>query len=139
MRPLLLILLLAILFAGCDKDNDKCDPPTSGLWIEKSQRLDTLDFNTPSDMKMHDNPIVLLKARPFMDPAISTVYPRIYSSMYGYYYKEGKMYLHNAISAMYMNYIAYEYRLGSSCNSFKVKKFYGRASLPDEIEFVRLR
>jgi len=139
MRPLLLILLLTFLFAACGKDSDRCDPPTSGVWIEKSQRLDTLDFDTPADFKMHDNRVVYFKAKPFMDPAASTVYPRIYSSIYGYYYKDGDIYLHNAVSAMYMNYKVYDFRQGNNCNSFTVKRFYDRKSLPDEIVFERLK
>jgi len=139
MRPLLLILLVASLLTACDKDDDSCKPPTSGVWVEKSQRLDTLDFNTPSFLDMHGNRVMLLKAKPFMDSAVSTEFPLIYSSIFGYYYKDGKMYLHNSVSAMYMNYIAYEYRLGNDCNSLVVKKFYGRKSLPEEIVFVRLK
>ncbi|MDF2192225.1 hypothetical protein [Paraflavitalea sp. CAU 1676] len=139
MRPLLLILLVASLLTACDKDDDSCKPPTSGVWVEKSQRLDTLDFNTPSDFKIHDNPIVEFNARPFMDPAVSTQYPRIYSTIYGYYYENGNLYLHNMVSALYRNYIPYPYKWGHDCKTITIKRFYDRKSLPEEITFVRIQ
>lgn len=135
MRPLLLIITLTLVIA-CKKEGKT--PALEGLWIEKSQRLDTLDFDNPPEFSMDNNPSVLFKARPYMDPAVSTVYPQIYSSIYSYYFEQGAIRMRSFLSSSYI-YGKYDFSFKPDHKSFTIKKFYGRESLPDMLEFERLK
>lgn len=135
MRLLLLILTLTLAIA-CKKEG-KTPTLIDGVWIEKSQRLDTLNFNGP-EPGFDDKPSVWLKARPFMDPAISTVYTQKYSSIYSYYFEQGRIRMRNFVSSS-MTYGSYEFSWKADRKSFTIKKFYGRTSLPDILEFEELK
>jgi hypothetical protein len=141
MRSLLLLITLSLIIISCSKDNKDTPEPSSevsGKWIEKTQRLDTIDFEPGYPGTMGNNKVLYLQAKPFMDPSVSTVYPRIYSSMYGYYFEQNYIYLRSFFSSS-LAYNKYSFRWTTGRKSFIVKKFYDRKSLPSEIEFIPLK
>lgn len=118
-----------------------CLPPDpftmdGGKWIEKSQRLDTLDFNTQAFSS--NERVVQFKARPYMDLTVSTVYPRIYSTIYSYYFEQGFIYMRNFLSSSTM-FGKYDFTWSADYKSFTIKKFYGRESVPDRLVFEQLK
>lgn len=129
-------LLLFILVAGacsCSKSSSSIE--LKGRWIEKSQRLDTIDFEPPFAGAFDQKKGFLLKSRPYMDITLNPTYPINPSSIFSYYTQGDSMYIYNSLmSAM----IYRPYVFSANANSFTIGKFYLRNSLPAQLEFERL-
>lgn len=147
MKPLLLFTLLALVIA-CKKDAEKSglfsDVSSSyGVWVEKSLQLDTLDFDaTPKfETNFANSSSVMLRSKAYLDTTISTDYLVNHSAIYNYYFADTSrhtIYLRSMLSSS-STYGKYSFIVHDDRKSFTIQRFYGRNSLPDMIEFVRIK
>ena len=139
MRPFLLLILVASL-AACKKDKEKAEQQLmadGGKWIEKTLRLDTLDFNvTPFGALDNDNKAVKFNTRMDRDP-VNSIY-LVHNNIYSYYFESGYVYLRSFVSSSTF-YPKYKFRWTAGNKSFIIQRFYTRNTLPEEIEFIPLR
>jgi hypothetical protein len=131
----LFLVLLIITVCSCSKSSNS--PNLAGKWIEKSQRLDTIDFDPPFAGAYDNKQSFLLKSRPYMDITLNPAYPINPSSIFSYYTKADSMYIYNNIMSA-MIYKPYSFQ-STGTNSFTIGKFYLRNSLPAQLEFERLQ
>lgn len=130
-------VLLISLLACCNKHTTSAiNQKPQGVWIEKTLRLDTLDFDKPKSI--FGDSTVFFNAKIYWDYSISTTYPVINSAIYNYYISGDSIYLYNYSSSCWKCYAKYRFKMNSQTN-FQVTKFYKRNSLPDILEFERIK
>jgi hypothetical protein len=140
MKPIIVLALL--LFAGysCKKEMQKSEI-FSGVWVESSLRLDTLDFESANliDYAGENDP-VFFQTNTYSDPVLNPSFPVNHSSLYDYYFNKGmdRIYLRSFLSSS-SAHNSYRIQLSDDQKRFTAEKFYPRRALPDVIEFVRIR
>ena len=129
-----------VLLVSCRKHTNShhsVNPKSlQGVWIEKTLRLDTLDFDE-SKLTFGDS-TVFLKSKVLWDYSISTTYPVQVSSIYSYYISGDSIYLYNFVSSC-LCYGNYWFKMNNDQSAFQIARFYRRNSLPDIIEFERMK
>ena len=145
----LLAFVVVAALASCKKDGP--DPmarmfdssgPYLGVWIEKSQKKDTLNFDTPKS---------LLEQLPLRPPSNAGTFvmgsqtykdydgsERSPGGVYAYYRTTDSIYIYSYFSSD-TKFRGYEFRLSSDHKTFTIDKFYIRPGLPEEVEFLRIR
>jgi hypothetical protein len=141
MKLLLLLCLTVLLAAACKKDKVPFTyvfAHNDSMYVEKSQRLDTIDFNFPHEFTPGQGPMFYFRSKPYMDLTQNPDYPVNHSSIYDYRINGDTLLLRSMLSS-YSGFYKYDFRWGSDHRSFTVKRFYNRKSLPDVIEFIKLK
>ncbi|NML22686.1 hypothetical protein HHL16_17515 [Pseudoflavitalea sp. G-6-1-2] len=143
------LLLVVLALAACQKNGPdslertfSADGPYLGVWIEKSQRKDTLNFDTPK---------ALLDRVPWRPPSNAGTFilssqsykdydgsERSPSGIYSYYRTKDSIYLYSFYNAA-TKYTAYEFRLSNDHKSLAIDHFFERPGIPEMIEFERIR
>jgi hypothetical protein len=124
MRRLLLCLFALIVIAACKK-GDTSSNAFQGIWIEKTQRLDTIHFDNLAFSG--SNPATLdFRSR-----------PSTYSSFYNYDVKTDSILLRNFVSSSLM-FNAYNFKQNGS-SLLTIGNFYHKPSLPAILQFERMR
>jgi hypothetical protein len=140
MRYFIILFAAGLLAMGCRKSK-KAETPFTGVWVESSLRLDTLDFEAQNLMDLAgDYPLVSFQTNVYSDPVLNPNYLVSHSDHYSYYFTDNnsRINLRGMLSSSsYFN--TYNFSLASGGQRFTVDKFYGRRSLPAVIEFVRIR
>ena len=117
----LAIFLFAALIIYCKKDKLK-DIPTAltGLWVEKTLRLDTMEFNS------------------FLASSTQSIYFRSQQSFKGYHYqiKTDSILLLSFGSSSGFN--SYYFNFNNS-NNFTVSNFFQRSALPATVQFEKIK
>src|SRR5258707_15478648 len=121
----LLIFLLPVLVASCKKDSKGT---LEGVWIEKTLRSDTLEF---------DNSNFKLKSASYWDLAQNPTYPINHSAIYRYEIGTDTIKL-NSFYSSYSGLFAYKFKFNSPTD-FIIGKFYSRTALPAILEFEKIR
>ncbi|MES2776976.1 MAG: hypothetical protein V4722_22555 [Bacteroidota bacterium] len=138
MKKLFLLFapIAIISFFSCKKDDIPKTDDFAGIWVEKTQQLDTLDFDEWRTM-VQSEPIAMLRCQPFID---SVTNPTFVISREFYWYKaEGtNLLLRNGLSST-MTYTTYPIVFSADRRTFSIDRFYKRRSLANRIEFVRIR
>jgi len=116
----LTIFLSAVLVIACNKD--KSASSLHGTWVEKTMRLDTLDFGDNAFL-FSDHKIFYLRSNPYWD-------------MYRYNI-DGDTIRLNSMNSSYGGLFPYSFKINSTV-SFTIGKFYNRAGLPATLEFVKI-
>jgi hypothetical protein len=129
--------LFAISIMACKK-NATHVPPLQGLWIEKSLRLDSMDFSNTFPSTDENKFSFDLKSRPYIDVSQNPNYPINHSAGYRYYL-EGQYIFLNSFYSSSTYYSKYDFQLSDDKRSFTIKRFYSRNSLPAFIEFERIK
>jgi|GEM_PF-5863897 hypothetical protein len=126
----LISLFFLVSVTACTRDSVQLLNPQSisGVWIESSLRLDTLDFDSfPKDSNaQHEH--VLLRSKPFTDASLNPTYPVNPSAIYNYYFKADSVYLYNLYSSLY-KFNPYKIQVSSDVRFFDIEKFYTRTGL----------
>jgi hypothetical protein len=131
----LFLVALVVTVCSCSKSSNSTIEFT-GKWIEKSQRLDTIDFDPPFPGAYdHLNKGFLLRSQPYVDITINPTYPINPSSIFSYYTNGDSIYVYNSLMSA-MIYRPYSFQPAG--NSFTIGKFYLRNSLPAQLVFERL-
>jgi hypothetical protein len=134
---LILIVLIAISLVSCSKDNSPL-PPLQGLWVEKTLRIDSIqfsdDFSRPSENRFS----FYFKSHPYTDVTLNPNFPINHSSIFTFYIEGQYIFLYNTYSSS-LTYNKYDFQLSADRQSFTIKRFYSRNILPPVIEFERIR
>lgn len=125
MRKLLVFFLFPILVASCKKE---AESSLRGVWIEKSLRLDTLEF---------DNANFKLRSSAYWDLSQNPNFPINHSAIYRYQLDNDSIRL-NSFYSSYSGLFAYKFKLNSSTDLI-IGKFYSRTSLPAILEFEKIQ
>jgi hypothetical protein len=123
MRKLLLCLSLAFCAFSCKKD-ETTPEDLSGVWVETSQEIDTMDFEGP----------ILFNNHPTFDLRSQV---RTFNSLYNYRIDRDSIRL-RSVASSFSGYYAYSYRR-ENATTFSVRNFFGRPTLPPTIRFRRIR
>jgi hypothetical protein len=138
MRIFIILVLIVGCLISCKKDDKETSKRLSGIWVETSLRVDTLDFNYMDLIdKSSDNLLVVFKSRPYTDVSINPDYPVNHSSWFDYYFKQNKIFMRSMLSSSSF-FEEYDFLMEPNQQMFSIKRFYGRKSLPETIRFERL-
>lgn len=141
MKKLTAPLLSLLLLAACNKQKD-ADTPISGVWVETSLSLDTLDFdyNHLIDYGGTYDGITSFRTNTYTDSVLNPVFPVNHSTLYEYYFEGNKNILRfsNLLSSD-ISFIPYRFRLSADGTTFTIEKFYQRRQLPSTITFRKIR
>lgn len=137
---LLYYLLIILLISACSKS---AGPRTilEGVWVEKTYRLDTLDFDKGNAFgnASEQNHTVYFGSRSFVDTTLNPIYPVVNTSFYAYRLGSDSIYLRNFLSSS-TGFQPRFFKMNSGEQSFQVSKFYIRTGLFSYIlEFQRIR
>ena len=112
----LAIFLSAALVIACNKD--KSESSLHGAWVEKTMRLDTMDFS---------------------NSFLFSDYKTFYLSYWGpyRYTLDGDTIRLNNMNSSYSGLFPYSFKINSTVN-FTIGKFYNRPGLPATLEFVKI-
>jgi hypothetical protein len=137
----LLFLILAVcFFISCQKQKTKA-MAFEGVWVEKTLRLDTLDFEYGNliDWSGQGN-VLSFKTNIYTDTVINPSFPVSHSALYQYFFTNNKtkISLRNFYSSS-TGYGEYTFTLSADLKKFTIDKFYNRRALPAVIEFLRIR
>ncbi len=130
-------LFLLFVTIACKKTGSNL-PSFEGLWIEKSLRLDSIDFKNEFSSSDNNKFDFNLKSQPYKDTSQNPDYPINHSALYSYYLEGNYIFLYNFLSSSSV-YNKYDFELSADRKSFTVKRFYSRNNLPGLIEFERLK
>ena len=113
----LVFFLFAALIISCRKENT--EGSFEGIWVEKTLRLDTLEFN------------------PLISSSHQSVYLRSQQSRIGYNYqvKTDSILLKSFVSSGGFN--SYYFNFNSS-KKFTINNFFQRPALPATIQFEKI-
>lgn len=138
MRLTVISVIVVFLLSACAKET-ATPSKLSGIWVEQSLRLDTLDFDNKSLLSTNSDTIgtVQFRCRPFTDVAINPNFPINNSTFYNYYLKTDSLFLRNFLSS-YSGFYRYSFTMHSE-QSFSVARFYNRNTLPATITFTRIQ
>jgi len=124
MRRSLLCLSLILFFAACKKSGTSPNA-LQGIWIEKTQRMDTINF---------DNLVFSTSTPPVFDLRSQ---PNGYNSLYSYSFKTDSILL-RSFNSSYSGFYAYYFKQNNSA-MFSISNFYHKPSLPALLQFERIR
>lgn len=124
MERSLLCLSLILFFAACKKSGTSSST-LQGIWIEKTQRLDTIDFDNLV-FSTSTSPVFYLRSQ-----------PNGYNSLYNYSFKTDSILLRSFYSS-YSGFYAYYFEQNNS-SLFTISNFYHKPSLPAILQFERIR
>lgn len=134
------LLLLMFIIGSCKKSPVLTLEHFKGAWVEKTLRLDTMNFNKgsfPWSSYESNKGMVYLQSRPY-DPIIMD-FRNSPSDMYSYRFEGQYIYLVSMVSSFWSPTHGQTYfNLHPDKNSFTIKKFYIRNNLPDTLVFERL-
>ncbi|MES2776975.1 MAG: hypothetical protein V4722_22550 [Bacteroidota bacterium] len=137
MKKLFPALFIVMIFVGTACKKTKIDLDNlSGIWVEKTLRLDTLDFDRQHQAGL-SLPSVYLRSRPYNDPALNPNYPINHSNIYQYYFSGDTMHLRSFVSSSSL-YVPFHCELVAGAGAIRIAKFYNRQSLPSVIEFQKI-
>ena len=126
-------ILFIGLIASCSKDTNP-PSPVQGVWIEKTLRLDTLDFDKLSSST--DYFTTYFGSKSFIDTSLN---PIINTTFFYYYLKTDSIYLRNFFSSS-LSFQPYKFQISSDQKSLLITKFYTRTGLTLSIlEFDRIK
>ena len=129
-------ILFIGLLASCSKDTNP-PSPVQGIWIEKTLRLDTLDFDKISSSA--DYSTTYFGSKSFIDTSLNPKYPIINTTFFYYYLKTDSIYLRNFFSSS-LSFQPYKFQISSDQKSLLITKFYTRTGLTLSIlEFDRIK
>ncbi len=136
MKLVLIILpfLYLTLASSCKKDTP--NNPLNGIWVEKTLRLDTIDFTINNLIDATEQSFEF-KSKPFIDSSISTIHPIYNSTIYNYKLEPNAIALLPLTSSS-MIYKTVDFNMAANKETFTIGKFYIRTALPNIIEFVKL-
>lgn len=147
MKSLLLFTLLALAIA-CKKDGKEANffadsKSSRGIWVEKSLRLDTLDFDSGPKLEAiyANSSSVVFKSKAYIDTAVNPDYLINHSAIYSYYFADtsvNTIYMRSMLSSSSF-YTKYSFVVSADRKSFTIQRFYGRNTLPGLIEFERVQ
>jgi hypothetical protein len=130
---------IMVLICSCSKDSE---PVFSfqGVWVEKTLRLDTFDFEKGKIMTSSGpNTTFYFCTKPFTDPSLNPNYPITNSGFYGYYVNGDSIFLRSHFSSS-LTYKSYLFQLNSSNQSFQIGKFYTRTGLTSSmLDFEKIQ
>lgn len=134
-RYFLAIAVILITIGACKKSETPTTTEyTGGVWVEKSLRLDTVDF-TYGDVI---GPTVYLRSQPYMDTVLNPNYPVTHATMYSYILKCDSIRLRNFLSSSSF-FQTYPISFAADKRTFIVAKFYNRRVLPAVILFEKIK
>lgn len=126
MKPVISLILLSLLLS-CSKNSTTILPP-SGIWIEQSLRLDTLDFESANGT--------------FTSSGYSTLLfksnPPSFWSISSYYFKTDSIFLRSFLSSSTL-FASYKFQMATNQQTFNVSRFYNRNSLPATLTFEKIK
>jgi hypothetical protein len=135
MKKLISMLLVLACLQACTKKTS--NQLIFGVYVEKSLKLDTLDFdvNNFADSK---EPIVTLKSNKYWDTVLNPNYQVNHSGMLNYKLKADTIYMRYFISSS-LYYKPIKYTLSSNKKLLTIGKFYNRRELANTLEFEKIR
>lgn len=128
------IIFLTLIF-GCKKS--KKNQLIFGVYVEKTLRIDTLDFDIQNRIDS-DEPTVDFLSKPYNDTVQNPIFPVNHASMYHYNLIGDSLQLRSFFSSSTW-FQHYKISFSADKQQFTVGKFYNRRALPANIEFVRIR
>ena len=136
MKKLSAILLIIIcLSSACKKS--KTELLIFGIWVEKSLRLDTLDFNIQNLIDATE-PTVNFLSNTYTDTVLNPNFPVSHASMYHYKLLNNTLQLRSLFSSS-GRYQSYPISFSADGKMLSIGKFYNRRALPQIIEFEKIR
>jgi hypothetical protein len=135
-----MFVFTSLLFA-CNKDKKQNLASINGIWVEKSFRLDTLDFEINS---LVDNAsgyaVIDFKTNTYVDTVLNPVFPVNHNSTYNYYLSkdESMIFMQSSFSSN-SGFETYTFSMQLNQQSITMQKFYNRRALPAVIELVRIK
>ena len=127
-----------IIICSCSKNSDSVSP-YQGLWVEKTNRLDTFDFEKGNSFgSISSYPTVFFRSKPFTDLSLNPNFPINNSAIYSYYVKSDSIFLRNFLSSS-MNFPSFRFQFNNDQRSFQIGKFYTRTGLASVLEFERIQ
>ncbi len=126
MKYLILILLFIFLYA-CSKDDAPIPP--SGIWVEQSLRLDTLDFESNRNSLSPNGGYSTLSFKSN---------PPSYWAISSYYLQSDSIFLRSFVSSFY-GFASYKFQMAANQQTFEVSRFYNRNSLPATLTFEKIK
>ena len=131
------IALMLITASACKKSNSK--QLVFGVWVEKSLRLDTLDFDIQNLIDATE-PTVNFLSKPYTDTVLNPVFPVSHASLYNYLLNDNKTNIQlRSHFRSSTGYDSYSILFSTNGTAFTIGKFYNRRSLPAVIEFEKIR
>ncbi|MEO7313507.1 MAG: hypothetical protein ABIX01_24200 [Chitinophagaceae bacterium] len=136
MRKLFPAIVFILLGTVCKKPTI-APLPLSGIWVEKSLRMDTLDFET-QNQGVFSGPTIFLRSSPYSDPVLNPAYPTNHSSIYQYNLVGDTLHLKNFVSSSSL-FVPFHCVLSAGSNELRIDKFYNRRSLAAVVLFEKVR
>jgi hypothetical protein len=133
MKKLFPLIVCLITLMACKKTKTT-EPILEGLWVEKSLRLDTLNFSYNNLF----GPAMYLRSAPYTDTVLNPMYPVNHSGIYSYLLSGDSLKLRNFASSSSL-LPTYKFSFVAGGNAFTVGKFYNRRELPAVIEFQKIQ
>lgn len=137
MNKLFSVFIISIICfaAACKKST--IEQPIYGVWVEKSLRLDTLDFDIQNRMDAAE-PTFNFLSKPYSDTVLNPSYPVSHASMYNYALVGDTLQVRNFLSSSTW-YQRYRISFSADGKTFNIGKFYNRRALSATIEFEKIR
>ncbi len=133
MKKLFQLIVCLITLMACKKTKTT-EPNLEGLWVEKSLRLDTLNFGYNNLF----GPAMNLLSAPYADTVLNPNFPVNHSGLYSYLIVGDSIKIRNfASSSSFLP--TYKFAFIAGGNAFTVGKFYNRRALPAVIEFQKIQ
>ncbi len=134
-------IIVVLLFSACAKNKTAVATAFSGVWVESTLKLDTLDFEYGNliDWSGQGN-VLSFRSNIYTDTVLNPNFPVSHSASYQYYFtgNKTKLNLRNFISSS-TYFGEFTFTLSADLKKFTIDKFYNRRVLPAVIEFVRIR
>ncbi len=136
MKKVSIVFAIIICFtAACKKS--KTELLIFGVWVEKSLRLDTLDFNIQNRVDATE-PTVNFLSGPYIDTVLNPNFPVSHASLYSYKFLNDTLQLRSYLSSL-GRFQSYPVTFYADGKTFSIGKFYNRRALPQIIEFEKIR
>lgn len=141
MRYLFVFLAAGLFITACRKSKNEQGPGITGVWVESTLRLDTLDFDMQHLMDLSSGySLAGFQTNSYSDPVLNPNYPVNHSTHYDYYFNHSKDQLSmRSMLSSSTAFQTYNFSMSAGGQRFSIDKFYLRRSLPPTIEFVRIR
>lgn len=126
MKQAALIIILFLLLS-CTKNTTSVST-LSGIWVEQTLRLDTLDFELGDKFGTVNGNKTF-----FLNSSSSTN-----TNVYSYYFKLDTIRLSSVVSS-FAFFGSYKFKMRTNNRFFDVERFYNRNSLPTTITFEKIK
>lgn len=141
MKSLLIYLAFILLLGSCKKQAGS-DSRLSGIWVETTLGLDTLDFNYNNliDYSGNYEGIISFRTNTYTDSVLNPNYPVNHSTLYEYYFENNIniIRLRDFLSSS-THFLPYSFSVSPDNNLITVSKFYLRRQLPATLTFRKVR